>query len=216
MGMIPLFLDFDDTLFDTGMFKQRLIQIFAEHGISTERYHQTYQPLRQHYHPLTHAAALWKQPPSTLKVALDSLLQQAPSYCYPETTTFLHTINRTDYNVIFLTLGDTTFQREKIEAAGLAPYAQHIEVCQEEKWLALNKLLPPHSPFILIDDRPDTIIMTARSHPQSYGIIINRGHTERAGRFPLFQVVHSLSELAGNELRRPYPMILPSLDASRS
>jgi FMN phosphatase YigB (HAD superfamily) len=207
--MITLFLDFDDTLFDSARFKQDLMPIFKKHGAVAKRVEETYASLRSNYSPCAHATLLWKNkvPPGFIN-DITALLAASPKYLHKDALPFLKNLNREGYRPVYLTLGEPTFQIQKITGAGIEKYAAQIEVCQDDKWKVINNLLPENSRFILIDDRADTIIMTARFHPHSYGIIVNRSQTERVGRYPLFQVVHSLSELHGNQLRKPYPDML--------
>ncbi|HSI20577.1 MAG TPA: hypothetical protein VLA04_02635 [Verrucomicrobiae bacterium] len=202
--MIPLFLDFDDTLFDTQAFKVWIRECLISHGATPQQIDGAYAPKPGTlYHPLRHIHAIWETPPAGIEKEVQSLYARGASLLFPDAITFLKDLDRSTYTPTILTLGDDEFQRAKIDGSGILNHLSDVLVCQEDKWKVLGNHVSPGTPLILVDDKPDTIVMVAKTHPKSYGVILDRSARERRRNYPLFRVVTNFDELRDLPLRFP-------------
>lgn len=205
---IPLFLDFDYTLFETAGLTREIRALFARHGVSDRQFQQSNEELKPAgYDPLLQTHYFWStEPPGFAEELAEVLAATAPKLVYPDAQAFLAQLDRSAYSPAILTLGNDRFQRAKIAAAGLDRLIPAVYTCLEEKWLTVTQHVDQNQPFLLVEDRSDTIVMLARNHPHSYGIIVNRHGKERPAAYPYFQVVERLDKLT-----RPLPRRFPPL-----
>jgi FMN phosphatase YigB (HAD superfamily) len=203
---LPLFIDFDGTLFDTKALKKELDALFFEFGADKKAHSETYQPMRESglYEPLDHAKLIWKTIPAGFEAAVEALLANAERFTFPDAKRFLQSLSG-PYTLKILTQGSAHYQHQKITASGLGHFFDEILTCEAQKWEIIEQHVGKNQPFLLVEDRTDTIVMIAATHPKSYGIVIDRHNREPKNSFPLFQIVESFDKLL------PLPARFPQL-----
>ena len=161
---IKLFIDFDNTLFDTRLLKKILFGMLESVGFSNEEISFSYKDVCRmydnNYSPEKHAEFLSKIRPfdkrSTLRKINDSI-RESSKYLFHDSIDFLTRLDREKFEIILLSYGDKKFQSDKVEWSGVEKYFDRLYFCQEEKWIFLKKLVKLKENFIIIDDRGDAL-----------------------------------------------------------
>lgn len=179
MYKIPLFVDFDGTLFDTAGFRERIYEAFKKSGYEEADIHSSYiaECKDYKYSPEGQFQRLLDIKHSNIKLVearLDNLYALVPKYIYSDVDDFLREVNRSKYEVNNLTLGDLEFQMKKVNSAGLSDYFDNIYITDVQKWDYLPNIIRPRDYFVVIDDRADTLENIKSRYPKSLCIQIIR------------------------------------------
>ncbi|CAN5147569.1 hypothetical protein BH11PAT4_BH11PAT4_7120 [soil metagenome] len=78
---------------------------------------------------------------------------------------FLCNIDREKYIPTLLTLGNPSYQEDKVKALDIADYFEALHYCTEVKDVFLKKLPPKGALFTIIDDREDCRTDVAKAFP---------------------------------------------------
>ena len=112
---------------------------------------------------------------SSMLARLQKLYSRLPEFVFPDSLPFLRSLNREIYEADLFTLGDSGFQKTKVERSGLANLFDNSFYTQEQKWLSVRKLLTDaNEKFIFVDDRGDTIAEVRKRFRKSFCVEINR------------------------------------------
>src|SRR3989338_7761068 len=122
-------IDFDDTLFDTYLWKQERFKPLAELGITPEFAQITYREIRNTpgvvYSNARHAELLGSYgfPKEDVLKALEANSTESTlkRFVFPDSISFLEDLKKTGQKVIILSIGDPSFQRIKLAGTGLLP-----------------------------------------------------------------------------------------------
>jgi len=168
---MKIFLDFDDVLFDTYRFKQKLWAIFMSCGFSRKETEKAAEDISSEcfkekgkiYSPLGHIRNLKKIrnfDDRNLKKEIDGFLAKLSGFVFADCRKFLESFPKNDLYLI--SYGHGNFQRKKIRGSGLFKYFKKIiiidgnkvrkvaETAKKEGFLGQKKI-------ILIDDRPENL-----------------------------------------------------------
>lgn len=174
-----LFIDFDGTLFDTEAFKGQMYDIFVKAGFELDEIKSTYNAecLDYKYSPIGQMERL-KKIHSFDREAADQRFKKLYASCdkflYDDSVEFLNGINRDKYGLDLLTLGDTEFQKTKVDHSGIAKYFDDIYYTEVQKWDYLDRLVDRNENFIVIDDRGDALTEIKKKFKHSLAIHIER------------------------------------------
>jgi len=162
-----LFIDFDDTLFDRDTFRGDLFEVMKSLGVSEEELEQSYRavyvdgyagPLAQLRYIDEH---IRKVDLVSAEKKIKTFLLDVSKYLYPETITFLQSIDRTKYSPQLLTVGGVNFQRSKVMGCDISKYFDLCHFVTEKKVVALKKIVARDERFILIDDKESELLPVA-------------------------------------------------------
>lgn len=178
------FIDFDDTLFNTYLFKEDMFGCFARCGVSREDYAITYRqavfgPLVGYFdYSFKKQADILREmgyqvPDSTID-ELNSLFNN--NYVDPEAIKFLQDMKKISRQMILLTAGLRSFQEKKIASTGLAKYFDKVPVIidggktqkildvagQEQKILFINDNLQENAQ--IKNDLPYILVVAKKHH----------------------------------------------------
>lgn len=174
-----IFIDFDATLFDTGKLKKELFSVLRKAGFSDEEILLTYKAECKDYlySPKGQVERLKKVRNFDFESVIsqiEKLYEKVSSWLYNDTIGFLKNINREKFEVNLLTLGDISFQKKKVESAGIKKLFDNIYYCAEQKWDFLKGLVDRNEKFFVIDDRGDALEKINHCFPDAFCIEINR------------------------------------------
>lgn len=176
---IKLFVDFDGTLFDTSLFKEKLFEIFKLTGATDDEIMHCYNSecLDFKYSPFSNLEKLYQLKQFDIEAArrdINELCSESYKYVYADSDHFLSEIDRNQYELNLLTLGDIEFQRSKVENSKLTKHFNNIYYCENQKWDFIEKLVDQNEKFIIIDDRGDTAEKIKAKFKRSMPIMIDR------------------------------------------
>jgi len=164
---MKIFIDFDDVIFNTGLFKKSLAKIFSESGVPKKDFKESYQLIFKNkkttYSPLKHIGFFTKNKKvDSLKILfhIENLLKNLESYLFNDAKIFLKHFAKN--NLYLLSYGDLKFQRQKIKATGISKYFKRIIVTKNNKFKIIKKMVGKNKfkkgeRVIFIDDKPSHI-----------------------------------------------------------
>jgi len=154
------FIDFDDTLFKTYLFKEDIFSCFARCGVSRQDYKVTYKqavfgPVVGYfdYTFKKHADILREigyQIPDQTIVELEGLLKN--NYNFSDAEEFLVEIKKISKKMILLTAGERTLQEKKIMASGLVKYFDSVEIIDGGKSQKIFEIADSASKILFVND----------------------------------------------------------------
>ncbi len=179
MYKIPIFVDFDGTLFDTALMRDAIYDAFLKSGYDHEDIHSTYiaECLDYKYSPEGQFQRLQRIKHANERLTsarIDNLYKLVEKYVYPDSRDFLSKINRSKYEADVLTMGDLKFQKRKVEVSGLSDVIDNTYICDIQKWDYLKNVVMHRDYFIIIDDRSDTLENVKNRYPKALCIQIVR------------------------------------------
>lgn len=191
-----IFIDFDDVLFNTKLFKRKLIKVFLANGISRKDFFESYYdyPFKtkkglKKYDPWQQIKALkekYNLEEKKIIKDLENLLRNSKEFLFFDSKYFLKKFDK-DF-LILLSYGDNKFQEEKVKGSGLAKYFFKIIINDKDKAKLIKRFLVSHppadgagkkDPIFLLEDFPIHIDAVKKRLPYIKIIRIKR----RDGRY---------------------------------
>lgn len=177
-------LDFDHTIFNTELFKRHLKKIFAQYGVSDERYVQTYnyikKKLKRSYDPALHLRLLEGeiQDIKSLMIDVNILVGNAKTYLYDDVISFLESI-KDECELYLISLGTKRFQEAKINSCQINGFFSRIIVTEGDGSFMKDVLKDiineqRDKKIAIIEDVPDNIDYIKRGFPYITAIKIER------------------------------------------
>ena len=166
---MKIFLDFDDTLFNTKDFIRDFSDIFSSQGISRETYQATRKKAYRSFDSTTdvydvdlHIDILKRQfshfDTLQAKRSVDAFMQDTSAYVFPDVVPFLEEMKQQGNECYVLSFGQADFQMQKIQGTGLGAYFQGVMIVQDKKHVAIRShMTHPHEPVWFFEDRADYI-----------------------------------------------------------
>ncbi len=173
---MKIFIDFDDTIFNTKKFKHDLISIFLKHGVTLSDFENSYYAFQKpnktkglHYDPRAQIRALKKNnrgDGKKLEEEISVFLSKLETYVFGDVLKFLQMFPRR--NLFILSYGHDVFQRKKIKGAGISGLVRRVFVNGNNKielvmYLARKYAFSPKEDIILIDDRSEQLSRTKKT-----------------------------------------------------
>lgn len=154
------FIDLDDTLFSTYIFKKDIFGCFAMCGVTPEDYQTTYK--RAVFGPVVgyfdytfkkHADILreigYEIPDQTVD-NLNDLFKK--DYKDPQAEEFLVALKKVSNKLILLTAGDKNMQQKKIDSTGLAKYFDEIVIIDGGKGSKITDVAGEAEKVLFVND----------------------------------------------------------------
>ncbi len=165
-GKTKVFIDFDDTLFDRERFIQEYFERISEitgapFDSVDEAYHADGVYVKGYEGPEKHLEKLTETYSFDLDAVLSKVqkfLSDTSSYIFPEAQNFLSRLSN-KYTLILITVGNPTFQGQKINGSGIVPFFESIKLVPADSYKAefINKMVDQKEKFYLIDDKDEEL-----------------------------------------------------------
>lgn len=182
-----IFIDFDDSLFNTKKFRSELVGVFSKNGVSKKNFFETYYDYPQRtasglrkYDPARQIMMLRKKiKVNDLKIKkdLERLIRKAKKFVFTDTESFLARFKKR--NLLLISYGYTDFQYGKIKNCGLFGKFFKVIVADGDKNKIVRKFVKKGEPFLFIDDRIENINLIKKDFPNSVTFLLKR----REGRY---------------------------------
>ena len=200
-------IDFDDTLFDTNAFKRARQKILKAQGVSDEIYEKSYQEAYNNslgintYNNRKHAEVLANY--GFNKQAVVSSLEElnifAKDLLFPDAINLLEYLKNTNQKLILLSLGESSFQKMKIESAGIAKYFDTVYTVDDTKEHVIEKILKDFTnekEVWLVNDKIEETKKIIQHHPKLKPILkMSPKFTEEAYQLSLMPYFSTLTEI---------------------
>ncbi|MDA3814833.1 MAG: HAD hydrolase-like protein [Patescibacteria group bacterium] len=172
------FIDFDDTIFNTGKFVKNYKKVFFEHGISDEEFEESYIPCSDETTKKAFKVYdLEKQlldiesrhgDISNLKKDLNTFIESAKNYVFDDFYQFIEKIPKK--NVFLVSFGKSPFQETKIENSGVLEYVHDYVLTNTSKADCINEIFSRNKQgerkLTFVDDRPDQLNIVKKEFPE--------------------------------------------------
>lgn len=179
MQKIKIFIDFDGTILNTSLFKDKLFEAFFRMGYEMKDIKTTYMLERMgyKYNADNHLNRLTKIKPTSLKLAesrLENVYSAVKSMIYEDVIPFLDSVPKETYQANILTQGDKEYQFKKIDNAGLSKMIDNVYVTDQQKTIFLSRIISKGEKFIFIEDLAETLKEVKMQFPKSLCLQIIR------------------------------------------
>lgn len=166
---MKVFIDFDDTFFNTADFIRDYQGIFEGMGISSDMYQKTSHEAYHHtgnsievYDMEAHVRALSERVHGikidAVRQAIEVFLVDTSHYVFPEMKAFLEKARAANIKLYILSFGQSDFQRKKIQGTGLMEYFQEVFIVQEKKYAPILASIEHDEEVIwFFDDRAEFV-----------------------------------------------------------
>ena len=183
-----IFIDFDDTLFNTAALKKSLVKIFKANGVSRSDFFSSYTDYPtvirgslKKYDPYQQIEVLNKRlgiDKIKIKKDLERLVRSSREFVFRDVRPFLKNFERKD--LFLVSFAKTYFQCRKIENSGLGGEFSKVVVSDKPKAEIIGKIVGnKKTKIIFIDDRIDQIDAVKKKFPSGITFLMVR----RSGRF---------------------------------
>lgn len=179
-----IIFDFDNTLFYEDPFAAKIRADFGACGIPQDVYNATkagaYEgEIWRQFRHMDLMAAHSRVPLRYLQDALDSIVNAAHTFLYPDVMPFLQQMHET-HPMAILTFGDEKFQRMKIDGAGISGFFQDIIVTRNA-WKDMDaNMLSKGEPALFVEDNPRALEAVKARSPHITAVRMRRGHGKYA------------------------------------
>ncbi len=171
---MKIFLDFDDTLFDTKTFGEHLHRVFDACGIPRAAQASTAAMMKDGsvggwYDPGRHMALLGEVctfDHAELRAGIEVFLRETKQFLFPEAADFLAQMKARGCTLCILSYGDEDFQMRKIRGTGIEHFFHKIIVTTEDKASALEGELGGDRDIWFIEDRVHYIANVKKAWPR--------------------------------------------------
>lgn len=181
---MKVFVDFDDTLFNTRDFIGEFQNVFEKCGVSTQLYQETHRlayrldtaSSESAYDKELHLSYILQKEPSIdtecLRLHLSDFLKDTSLFVFPDVIGFLNQMKERGAEVCILSFGQSDFQNQKINASGLTSYMREVFVTTEKKHLSIARALAlseskeKQEPIWFFDDRAEYVDDVKSALPQ--------------------------------------------------
>jgi len=180
-----IFIDFDDTIFDTNNFKKEYFEIFHAAGISKKLFDSTYYFKNgnedgQIYHYEKHLEKLEKEMGKSLaqaKTKLEHFLADTSRFIFRDFWKFSSSFDKKVK--ILLSYGCKPFQPMKIESSGISGEFNKVITTCGKKSKIISKIiekLEEKKDLYFLDDRPEQLEDICENMPEVTCIRVRRKH----------------------------------------
>jgi len=202
---MKIILDFDYTLFNTGKFREAVMDVFSKNGVDNELFSRTLEESREggrDWKPHVQFDVLESLDISgigLLRKDFDALLKNSCLFLYEDTIPFLEKI-RKDHSLALLTYGEDYFQRAKIGGCDVAAkYFERVIITKNIYKDKETNELSGGSEAIFIDDNPAALSAVKIHAPHIVTVRINRGDGRYAHESSLEGIDYEVADLRGVE-----------------
>ncbi|MDD3498672.1 MAG: hypothetical protein PHH24_04210 [Candidatus Moranbacteria bacterium] len=186
---MKIFIDFDDVIFNTNKFKDDLIKIFLDNGVSEEEFKDHYY----NYPPNTDGDARLKTyfferhikvlgenidiDEDKLKKDVSDFFSDTSSYVFPDAIDFLNSFEKNDLCIV--SFGGRELLEMKIGNSGVTNLVRDVILTEELKESAIGdsirrEKIKRYEDKFFLDDRMDQIKSVKEKFPEIKTILIKR------------------------------------------
>ena len=187
-----LVIDFDGVLFNDFRFKKDYILLFRRFNVSVKQYQEAYEKSKKstggYYTLERHLEVLEKQYPAVRKTQIKKettlFLKKSSHYIYRDSKQFLAYWQRKKVPV-FLTSTGSAFQKEKVNASGLAHFFKKQYIIKNPlKLEPLKKILKnaESEKIVFIDDKKEVVDEVKKYFPHIFVIQMMRRSSPEKSR----------------------------------
>lgn len=183
-----IFLDFDDTIFNTKSFRSDLEKTFVLCGVSEDIFHSSYEKVKQAhtsqnaittYDFDSHLAYLAKHydiDPQCLVDHVDELLTRSGEYIFSDVLDFFSWAKSREANLFLVSYGTSSFQEKKIVHSRVETFLSCSVIGSENKGEVVSRFLEKLSQKSawFVDDRIFYIREVKKKNPQVKTILLKR------------------------------------------
>lgn len=188
---MKIFLDFDDTLFDTSAFFNALQVIFEKFGVSKALFLKSYQEMKAEFPTIgwrysceMHIERLRQSlsfDEEGLRKELRVCIADTEKFLFPDAKSFLASLKVSGYSTFILSFGDIYFQTAKISGTGISQFIERNIITDKDKAVALQSEIDDDGKNAwFFDDRIHFIESVKRAFPKVRTVLVRRvgGHQE--------------------------------------
>lgn len=209
-------IDFDDTLFDTHAFKEVRQKTLSSIGISDEIYKKSYHEAYNNsfgvntYSNDRHAEVLtaYGFDKQAVLSALDGLNILLKNLLFPDTIYFLEWLKKLNQKLILLSLGESSWQKMKIDNTGIREYFVKVFTIDDTKEHVIEKILEEFAKekeVWFINDKIDETRKVIERFPHLKPILkMSPKFTEeeyKLSLMPYFSTLTQIKEYAEQQIR---------------
>lgn len=202
---MKIILDFDYTLFNTGKFREAVMDAFSKNGVDNELFSRTLEESRgegRNWKPYIQFDILESLDISDidlLRKDFDVLLKSSCLFLYEDTLPFLEKI-RKDHSLALLTYGEDFFQGAKLAGCDVATkYFERVVITKNIYKDKETNDLSGGSKAIFVDDNPAALSAVKIHAPHIVTVRINRGDGRYAHELSLEGTDYEVADLKGVE-----------------
>lgn len=185
MNSMKIFLDFDDVVFNTQAFLEKLQNIFMHFGVSRELFFQTYQEMKSDdaiqgfcysfQEHIQKAEQHVELAGDALLKELEAVMADTSDFLFPDVKNFLEFLRKNDAEIFILSFGDISFQGGKIAGTGIAPFiTKNIITNQDKAEALLEEEIKPETNMWFFDDRVHFIKSVKEQFPMMNTVLVQR------------------------------------------
>lgn len=169
---MKIYLDFDDTIFDTAAFVDKLTGVWMRAGFSEADFDRAYleTKARANDFDMEILIQVFGEQKSFDEVQtrrrLEKLLADAGVFVYADFFDFARRFTKADLKM--LSFGTTQFQWEKIESSGVVPFFSELIITPQSKEKNFADIVAAHpaEPIFFVEDRADQVDKVKKVFPQ--------------------------------------------------
>ena len=182
-----IFVDFDDVLFHTGVFREDFRKLCEKYGIAKETFIKSYAVIKKNdeefatYDFERHVALLKKTlsfDEEALREAIRKFLVRTQKYIFPDTKDFFAHLSLTGHGVYIISHGTSWFQHDKVKGARVAQFVKKAVVSAENKEQEIQTIFldekEKEQKGVFIDDRARFIHSVKKKFPEMITIFMQR------------------------------------------
>lgn len=190
---MKIFLDFDDTILNTGAFVKELIRVFNSVGFTDEDFYRNYEKTKQKVGDFDldtifgFFAERGDFDVRKVRKSIDNLFANIDVFVYDDFFDFAKEFGKENLGIV--SFGTTASQREKIENSKVVPYFSEVIVTSKSKEEDFADIVKTHSDkqIFFVEDKADQVDRVKTRTPQIVAMKMERTD----GRY-----INSKSELA--------------------
>ncbi|MFA6096146.1 MAG: HAD family hydrolase [Candidatus Paceibacterota bacterium] len=184
---MKIVIDFDDTIFDTYMFVQEIIEHFKRVGFTSDEFREIYRKSKEKMKDFDQKVVVdlffQLKPFDKEEVVseIDSLIERSEEFVYPDFKKFAN--ERLRKELILLSFGSTDFQKRKIDNANIGNFFDKVHITDKDKVVYLENIYRgnPEDLIVFIDDKAVEIDKVKEKFPDVVTIKMERprgGHVK--------------------------------------
>ena len=192
---MKIFIDFDDTLFDSNKFKRYFENIFIEEGISRGNLRKSYDQVKEKgvYSLENHLRLLrlnFGINEKIIKEKLKVLFSDLSNCVYSDSWKILGRFPKKD--LIILSFGQHSFQRKKIIGSKVTPKVFRVIITQKRKIETIHEFMKKcgysREKIVLIDNRAEFLEKIEKADHKVLTIQMVRNNSEKIAKHADYRV----------------------------
>ncbi len=178
-----IFIDFDDTIFNTRDFSSDYRKIFDECGVCKDIFKDLYYDYPQKdksgklkkYDFQKHVARIGEEcqmDTTQLKDRIEKLITNTKKYIFPDVPNFLRMFEKN--NLFLISYGRTKFQEKKILNSGIKKFFNRIVIIDELKSDPISRIVGGKENIYFLDDRIEQVEAVKKKFDRSTTFLVKR------------------------------------------